>query len=226
MDVGCGTGNAALLAAERGARVTGVDPAPRLLDVAREQARRRELAITFSAGEAAALALADSSADAVISVFGVIFAPDAPAAVAEMARVSTPRGRIVLSAWLPTGALLEAMKIRRKAVGGATATPPPDRRPFDWHDEQSLAGLVGPHGFSIQIEEHALRFRAASAESFLDGELSDHPMWIAACTALSAPEMDAMRSRILDVFEAANEQPDAFCVTSRYVVVTATRDGA
>ena len=47
VDVGCGTGNAALLAAERGARVTGVDPAPRLLDVARERGRgaraRREV---------------------------------------------------------------------------------------------------------------------------------------------------------------------------------------
>src|SRR3954452_16573973 len=41
VDVGCGTGNAALLAAERGARVTGVDPAARLLDVAREEAAAR-----------------------------------------------------------------------------------------------------------------------------------------------------------------------------------------
>lgn len=41
-DVGCGTGNAALLAAARGARVTGVDPAPRLLEVAREQAAARD----------------------------------------------------------------------------------------------------------------------------------------------------------------------------------------
>jgi len=40
LDVGCGTGNAALIAARAGAEVTAVDPSPRLLDVARAQARR------------------------------------------------------------------------------------------------------------------------------------------------------------------------------------------
>ena len=43
IDLGCGTGNAALLAAEAGARVTGVDPAGRLLEVARERYPHRFL---------------------------------------------------------------------------------------------------------------------------------------------------------------------------------------
>ena len=55
VDVGCGTGNAALLAAERGASVTGVDPAPRLLEVARAQAAARGLDATFAPGHAAEL---------------------------------------------------------------------------------------------------------------------------------------------------------------------------
>src|SRR4051795_13544273 len=63
VDVGCGSGNAALLAAERGARVTGVDPAARLLDVAREEAAARGLDANFALGEAAALPLADGEAD-------------------------------------------------------------------------------------------------------------------------------------------------------------------
>src|SRR4051794_39954624 len=69
VDVGCGTGNAALLAAERGARVTGVDPAARLLDVARERAAARGLTATFARGDAAALPLGDGEADVVLSVF-------------------------------------------------------------------------------------------------------------------------------------------------------------
>ena len=88
VDVGCGTGNAALLAAARGARVIGVDPAARLLEVARAEAAARELEATFVAGEAAAIPLPEASADAVVSVFGVIFAPDAAAAAAELTRVS------------------------------------------------------------------------------------------------------------------------------------------
>ena len=55
VDVGCGTGNAALLAAERGATVTGVDPAPRLLEVARAEAATRGLDATFAPGHAASV---------------------------------------------------------------------------------------------------------------------------------------------------------------------------
>jgi ubiquinone/menaquinone biosynthesis C-methylase UbiE len=76
VDLGCGTGNAALLAAGRGARVTGVDPAPRLLDVARARAAERGLDATFAHGEAGDLPLEDGEVDVVLSVFGVIFAPD------------------------------------------------------------------------------------------------------------------------------------------------------
>jgi len=90
VDVGCGTGNAALLAAALGARVIGVDPASRLLEVAREDAAARGLDAEFAVGDAAELPLDDGSADLVVSVFGVIFAPDAAAAVAELARVTPP----------------------------------------------------------------------------------------------------------------------------------------
>src|SRR5262245_36034551 len=105
VDVGCGTGNAALLAAARGARVTGVDPALRLLEVARERAAAEALDVTFLEGEAAALPLADGSAEVILSVFGVIFAPDAEAAAAELARVSADEGRILFTAWIPGGAI-------------------------------------------------------------------------------------------------------------------------
>lgn len=101
VDVGCGTGNAALLAAARGARVTGVDPALRLLEVARRRAAAAALEVTFLTGEAAALPLPDNSADVVLSVFGVIFAPDPQAAAAELARVTAHDGRILLTAWIP-----------------------------------------------------------------------------------------------------------------------------
>jgi ubiquinone/menaquinone biosynthesis C-methylase UbiE len=101
LDVGCGTVNAAPLAAERGATVTGVDPAPRLLEVARRESAARGLDATFAVGEAAALPLGDGETDVALSIFGVIFAPDARAAAAEIARVTAPARRIMLSAWIP-----------------------------------------------------------------------------------------------------------------------------
>ncbi len=68
LDVGCGTGNAALLAAAAGARVTGVDPAARLLEVATERAAAEGVRARFVEGGAEALPLGDASFDAAISV--------------------------------------------------------------------------------------------------------------------------------------------------------------
>ena len=74
VDVGCGTGNAALLAGACGASCDRRDPAARLLEVTRKRAAEQGLDATFALGEAAALPLQDGDADVVLSVFGVIFA--------------------------------------------------------------------------------------------------------------------------------------------------------
>ena len=161
VDVGCGTGSAALLAAERGARVTGVDPAPRLLGVASKQAAERGLDATFARGDAAAIPLADGEADVVLSAFGVIFAPDPRAAAAEMARVTAPDGRIVLSAWNPSGAVHRAVRAAGEAVRSALGAPP-GPPPFPWHEREALAELFAPHGFDVAIEEQRLAFTAPS----------------------------------------------------------------
>jgi SAM-dependent methyltransferase len=221
VDVGCGTGNAALLAAERGARVIGVDPVQRLLDVADAQARTRGLDIELVRGEAAALPLPDASADVVLSVFGVIFAPDAPAAAAEMARVTAAGGRIALCAWIPEGALTDVVRVRREAIAAATgaAGGPP---PFPWHDGEALAGMFAPHGFSVGTHEERLAFTAASPRDFIDTEFREHPLWAAARAVLEPRgEVQAVLDRELQILEAANEEPGAFRLTSRYVVATA-----
>lgn len=223
VDVGCGTGNAALLAVARGARVTGVDPARRLLEVAREQAAAQGLDATFAAGDAAALPLQDGDADVVLSVFGAIFAPDAPAAAAEMARVTAPTGRIVISAWVPEGAIHDAVRVAQEAVRravGAPAGPPP----FAWHDRDALAELFGPYGFEVTVQEKSLAFTGNSPAAYLDADSANHPLAVAGRAVLERRgEAQALRDSMLSVYEAANEDPDAFRVTSRYVVATARR---
>jgi SAM-dependent methyltransferase len=223
VDVGCGTGNAALLAAERGARVTGIDPAQRLLDVASAEGAGRELDATFIPGEATRLPLEGSSADAVVSVFGVIFASDAAAAAAELARITAPGGRIVFSAWIPGGALGDVTRVRRQATlpPGAPSGP----APFAWHDPAAATRLFAPFGFSIEAEERELAFTAASPRAFMDSELSVNPVWIAARRLLEPRgELRALRDHAVEILEAANEDPGAFRVASRYVVSTARRN--
>src|SRR4051812_43014442 len=101
LDIGCGTGNAALAAAELGAHAVGVDFEPKLLAIARERAQEADLEVEFIEGEAAELPFLDGEFDAVVSAFGVMYAPDHEAAARELARVTKPHGRIALAAWTP-----------------------------------------------------------------------------------------------------------------------------
>jgi SAM-dependent methyltransferase len=223
VDVGCGTGNAALLAAARGARVTGVDPAQRLLEVARKQAAAEGVDATFMEGDASALPLGDASAEIVMSVFGVIFADNPLAAGAEMARVTVPRGRIFLTAWMPRGPIVDCVGVFQDAVRRALSAPPAPPG-FAWHDEKALAGLLGPHGFTVTVSQEALTYTAPSARAWLNGESENHPLSVAGRAVLErSGDAEAAFERALGVLEAANETPQSFRVTSRYVVAAAQR---
>jgi SAM-dependent methyltransferase len=191
-----------------------------LLEVAGADAAARGLDATFAPGEAAALPLGDGEADVVLSVFGVIFAPDPAAAAAEMTRIKAPGGRIVLSAWIPGGAVSAAVRASREAVAEALGAPPP-APPFPWHERDALAELFAPHGFGVAIDEHSISFGARSSRDFLAGESANHPLAVAGRAVLEPRgEVAALDERILSIYDAANEDPDGFRVTSRYVVAT------
>jgi SAM-dependent methyltransferase len=225
LDLGCGTGNAALLAATRGARVTGVDPASRLLDVARGRVASEGVDITFLSGEAASLPVGDASVDVIVSVFGVIFAPDPVAAAAEMSRVLTPRGRIILSAWITQGTLFEFNSAAAEAVRQALGAPP-SPKPFAWHDRDALTALLASQGFAVEVEQHGLSFTDTSPAAYLDGEAREHPMAVAGLAVVESlgQATEALRDRLLQILEVGNEDPAGFQTTSPYVVATARRD--
>jgi SAM-dependent methyltransferase len=90
LDVACGSGYLAALAAERGAAVAGVDITPELLAIARERAPAGD----FREAGMDELPFADASFDAVTGVNGFQFALDPPTALAEGARVLVSGGRL------------------------------------------------------------------------------------------------------------------------------------
>ncbi len=223
VDVGCGTGNAALLAAEQGARVTGVDPAQRLLDVAAATVAERGFEANFLPGEAAAIPLDDDSADVVLSVFGVIFAPDPQSAAVEIDRVSAPEAWLLLAAWIPGGPISDAVRLSRRTMAEILGQPPPSP-PFPWHEHDALSDLFAPRGFSVSITEHSLAFGAPSVDEFMRVEGENHPLAIAARPVLeSAGRAEEVREGMRRIYEKGNEDPTAFRVTSNYVVATLTR---
>ena len=225
LDLGCGTGNAALLAVRAGSTVTGVDPAARLLEVARDRAAAEGAEIDFAPGDAASIPLAEASVDAIVSVFAVIFATDPGDATAEMCRVLGPSGRIVLSAWLPTGTVFEMNSAAADTVRRAVGAPPPAKG-FPWHDRDALAGLFGTYGFAVELEEHSLTFSAASVDDYLEAESRNHPMAVTGIAVLEQlGQAEALRNRLHHILTEGNEDPNAFRATSRYVVAILKRHG-
>jgi SAM-dependent methyltransferase len=223
VDVGCGTGNGALLAAERGASVTGVDPVKRLLDVAAATAAERQLHASFLVGDAASIPIPDEGADAVISVFGAIFAPDPVEAADEITRVLAPGGRILLAAWVPGGPISDAIRLTRQAVAEIRGDPPLSP-PFAWHDSEALSGLFAPHGLTVSLTGHSLAFSAPSVDVFMHVEGENHPVAVAARPVLEqAGRMDEVREGMRRIYAQGNEDPKGFRITSRYVVAELTR---
>lgn len=94
VDIGCGPGTAARTAARRGARVTGVDPAPTMLRLARA-VTRKGAAITWAEGGAEALPVPDGSATVVWALATVHHWHDVDKGVAEARRVLAPGGRLL-----------------------------------------------------------------------------------------------------------------------------------
>src|SRR5215217_4078838 len=139
LDVACGTGNLALPAARAGATVTGVDIAPNLVAQARENAKREGLKVQFDEGDAEALPYDDASFDAVVTMFGAMFAPRPELVAAELTRVCRPGGFIAMANWTPGGFIGQMFKTTSAHV------PPPAGMPSPvlWGVEQTVRERLG-----------------------------------------------------------------------------------
>lgn len=168
LDVATGTGNAALLAAERGGQVVGVDFEPALLEVAEQRATDSGLQVRWLTGDLGSLPVPDESADVVLSVFGVMYAADQAAAARELARVAAAGARVVLASWVP-GSVMPAMG---QVLGAYLPPPPPSSGPPSrWGDPDALAELLGPCGLKlIEVSEQRVTLQfpdAAAGAGFL-----------------------------------------------------------
>jgi SAM-dependent methyltransferase len=101
LDVACGTGVVVVTAARLGARVTGLDLTPELLELARENGRIAGVEIDWREGDVEKLPFGDAAFDVVLSQYGHIFAPRPDIAIGEMLRVLKPGGTIAFSTWPP-----------------------------------------------------------------------------------------------------------------------------
>jgi SAM-dependent methyltransferase len=205
IDVGAGTGGAALMAAARGADVVAIDASPHM--VARIVARANGAPgiagrVHADVMDGMALGLADGSFDAAISVFGVILFPDADGGMREIARVLKPGGRAAIVTWTET----ERYELAARLLGAIAAVrgpqPPPASLPAQlrFRDAPALRRLLGDAGLTVEaivrVEE---RWRMPSARW-----IADHIAFAPGMTAMVGA-LGADRAPVLDAFVAALE---------------------
>ncbi len=170
LDVACGTGVVAVTAARRGAKASGLDLTPALLERARENATLAGADVEFIEGDAEALPYPDGSFDVVLSQFGHIFAPRPAVVTREMLRVLKRGGRIAFSSWPP-----------EHLIGGMFAfiarnMPPPPAgteqpaSPALWGDPNVIRERLGSAVANLQFPRDTMGAPALSIQHFRAGQ--------------------------------------------------------
>ncbi len=200
LDVGCGGGFALLLAARRGAIVTGLDATPELLEIARERVPEADLT-TGDLDDP--LPYEEASFDVVTAFNSVQYAADAVSAVKNLAQMTKPGGRIALLVWGPpeqceSGVLFQEF--------GKILPPAPPAAPgaVAWSEDGSLQRLAVSAGVTtVTVADVDNPLIYPDLATALRTQLSSGP----ARKAIEHSGLAATRGAITRAF-AGSRQPD------------------
>lgn len=210
LDVACGSGNAAIAAARHGTHALGVDYVDGLLEDARVRASAEGLDVRFMSGDAENLPVDDESFDAVLSVFGVMFAPDHRRTAAEMVRVARSGATIALASWTPTGFLGDMFGV----ISDHVSPPPGVASPMLWGTKSHLKDLFGD---AVTVKESTTQtqaFRFTSAEEYVDFFRRWYGPTLKAFAALGTDEQRlALHSDLVHLVQRWDRNRDGGAVT-------------
>ena len=219
LDVAAGNGNATLAAARRWADVTSTDYVGALLERGRARAAADRLPIAFKEADAENLPFADSSFDAVLSIFGVMFTPNQEQAAQELMRVCKPGGKIGLANWTPEGFIGQLFRTIGKYIPPVAGVKPPAL----WGTEQRLKELFGDGISQLTINRRMFNFRYHSPEHWLEVFRTYYGPVLKAFAALDAEGQAGLARDITDLLNALNQGGATLVVPSEYLEVVATR---
>ncbi len=163
LDVGTGTGRAAIALALKGAVVTGVDASEEMLAVARRRAADAHAPVTFDHGDAHGLAYGDRSFDAVVCLRVLMHTPGWRESLTELCRVA--RSRVVFDyPALMSAAAIQAAA-RQGGPGRRVARRSLPRVQRSLGSRRARQGRVSASPISTGSSSCPSRFTSASARS-------------------------------------------------------------
>ena len=220
LDVGCGAGQLAMIAARAGAQVVGCDIAANWLEKARARAAAEGLEITFEEGDAESLPYADAQFDVVTSLIGAMFAPRPDLVAAELTRVCRPGGMIAMANWTLGGFVGQMFKAisRHIAPSGMPA-------PVLWGDEATVRDRlhqgIAELKFALRVYHFDYPF---SPDAVVDFYRANYGPMSRAFASLDVNGQEKLRSELVRLWSAHNHS-DAYTtkVDAEYLEVIATR---
>ena len=218
LDAATGTGAVAILAAERGADVIGMDLAPVLIETAKERAAEEGASVRFEVGDAENMSYEDGGFDKVTSTVGIMFAPDHGAVAHELSRVTKPGGSLVLACWTPEGGLGQMFGMMRPFL-----PPPPEGAgsPFTWGTREHVGELLDD-AFELEFEDHDSVLAVPTGEDYWELFSTSYGPTKTAAENLDAERREEFHRTWVDFFENLREG-DEVVHHREYLLTVATR---
>ena len=213
LDAGCGGGGASVLAAQRGAKVSGLDASAAMIEVAKE----RVPAGDFRVGDIQALPFDDHAFDAVIAPNSLQYSDDRIATLQELGRVCTRDGRVVVGLFSAPDKVQYSVVMA--AVRNILPEPPPGKGPFELSESGVLEDLIQQAGLNVKGSgEVECPFDYPDYETLRRANASAGPFQ-AAMKSVGAEELSRA---VRDAIQPYQESDGSIHMENWYIYVTAT----
>lgn len=198
LDVGAGTGNLALLAAEEGASVLASDLTPEMVDKGRARTDAEGVDVEWVVADAEELPFEDGRFDCAASVFGAIFAPRPEVMIEELFRVVRPGNTVGLTAWGDYGVQAEIF-----AVFDEYRPQSDFPKPSLWGDAAIAEERLEPYANRVQTEKLTLDWRFDGWEQAWTAFSNNGPL-VAMRQMVGDEQFAEMRGKVEEVVGSRN----------------------
>jgi ubiquinone/menaquinone biosynthesis C-methylase UbiE len=222
LDVACGSGQLALIAARSGATASGCDIAPNWIERARARAAEEGLEVSFRVGDAEELPYTDAQFDVVTSLVGAMFAPRPELVASELIRVCKPGGTIAMANWTPGGFIGQMFKVISKHIA-----PSGMPSPVLWGDEATVRDRFGCGNVDLKFALRNYRFEYPfSPDEVVEFFRVNYGPMSRAFASLEGSAQGQLRDDLVRLWSAYNKAGDGTTsVDSEYLEVIAIRRG-